>query len=168
MLIRGDFQMQRAEVLSSAQQAVADRGLNYGAPEDNFERIMRLWNAHLRNRGLLAHSYGVCEGDVAIMLGLVKDARLANDMTHADSWIDKAGYAACGGEVSKAGAEVIDGPWPANATRGNRLGLIELSAGQLAGAHEKGEDKFVCTRRHALDCCRLPGRGVRRRPARLC
>lgn len=92
--------MQRADVLSAASDAVRDRGLNYGNPEDNFARIARLWNAHLINRGYVSGVVGT--GDVAIMLGLVKDARLANDMTHADSWIDKAGYAACGGEVSKS------------------------------------------------------------------
>jgi hypothetical protein len=94
--------MKRSEVLQAAGKAVADRGLNYGNPEDNFLRIARLWNAHLLNRNLLKFSYGVTEADVAIMLGQVKDARLANDPTHADSWIDKAGYAACGGEVSFA------------------------------------------------------------------
>lgn len=96
--------MQRALVLTSAAAAVADRGLNYGSPEDNFARIARLWTAHLLNRDLIYPLVEISEGDVAIMMGLVKDARLANDMTHADSWVDKAGYAACGGEVTKAGA----------------------------------------------------------------
>jgi hypothetical protein len=30
----------------------------------------------------------------------VKLARLANDDKHEDSWVDLAGYAACGGEVA--------------------------------------------------------------------
>ena len=34
------------------------------------------------------------------MMDLVKTARLDNDVTHADSWTDKCGYAACGGEIA--------------------------------------------------------------------
>lgn len=95
--------MQRAAVLEAASAAVADRGLNYGKPEDNFARIARLWNAHLVNRGLIPFAdYGLAPADVALMLGNVKQARLANDSSHADSWIDLAGYAACGAEVSRA------------------------------------------------------------------
>lgn len=31
---------------------------------------------------------------------LLKIARLANNPEHMDSWVDLAGYAACGGEIS--------------------------------------------------------------------
>lgn len=97
----------RAEILDAAKQAVADRGLNYGKPEDNFLRIALLWNAHLVNSGLLDHTVlqngtGIEASDVAIMLALVKIARLENDPAHQDSWVDIAGYAACGGEISVA------------------------------------------------------------------
>jgi hypothetical protein len=34
------------------------------------------------------------------MLDLMKTARLQNMPSHADSWIDKAGYAACGAETA--------------------------------------------------------------------
>jgi hypothetical protein len=102
--------MQRATVLSEAGQAVADRGLNYGSPEDNFARIARLWNAHLNN--VLAfpipEPWALKPSDVALMMAQVKMARLANDPTHADSWVDIAGYAACGGEVSGAGVKVVE------------------------------------------------------------
>jgi hypothetical protein len=33
-------------------------------------------------------------------MALVKIARLANSPDHMDSWIDIAGYAACGGEIA--------------------------------------------------------------------
>lgn len=88
--------MKRADVLSAAGKAVADRGLNYGQPEDNFERIARRWNVHLQNRGTRA----LTGADVAVMMVDVKLARLENDPTHADSWIDIAGYAACGSECA--------------------------------------------------------------------
>lgn len=92
----------KADVLNLALEAVADRGLNYGSPEDNFSRIARLWNTHLVNAGLLPVEVlgdadkGVTAADVAAMMVLMKVARLENQPRHLDSWIDIAGYAACG------------------------------------------------------------------------
>jgi hypothetical protein len=94
----------RAEVLDAAGKAVnGSRDVAYDKPENNFKRIANLWNAHLLNRGIIteADSVIISPGDVAIMLGLVKDGRLAGNMGHLDSWIDKAGYAACGAEVTE-------------------------------------------------------------------
>lgn len=94
----------REQVLSGALQAVnGSRNLNYGEPKDNFLRIARLWNAHVLNIGMVAEgdSRFFTPVDVAIMLGFVKDGRLANQPDHLDSWMDKAGYAACGAEVSQ-------------------------------------------------------------------
>lgn len=97
----------RRQVLTVADQAVnGSRDVAYGSPENNFKRIARLWNAHLLNRydvdhpAVVVHVPQLDEGDVAIFLGLVKDGRLAGNMSHMDSWIDKAGYAACGAEVT--------------------------------------------------------------------
>ena len=94
----------RKQVLTSADAAVnGSRDVAYGTPENNFRRIANLWNAHMLNRGFLVlGSESISEGDVAIMLGLVKDGRLAGNMSHMDSWIDKAGYAACGAEVTNS------------------------------------------------------------------
>jgi hypothetical protein len=36
--------------------------------------------------------------DVAAMLALLKIARLQQSPNHRDSWVDLAGYAACGAE----------------------------------------------------------------------
>jgi hypothetical protein len=88
----------KAGLLDAAKAAVADRGLNYGKPEDNFERIARLWTQHLRNRD--QEDVVVTAADVATMMVLLKIARLQNDPTHLDSWVDIAGYAACGAEIS--------------------------------------------------------------------
>lgn len=86
----------KQELLDYASAAVADRGLNYGTPEDNFGRIAALWNTHLANRlpGALTGS------DVAMMMVLMKVARLENSPEHLDSWIDVAGYAACGATLT--------------------------------------------------------------------
>lgn len=90
--------MTREEVLHRARQAVADRGLNYGKPEDNFGRIAARWTVHLRNTGLLRPEAVLDAQNVALMMIDLKAARLENQ-NHEDSWIDIAGYAACGSEV---------------------------------------------------------------------
>lgn len=94
--------MTKDELLDAARQAVSDRGLNYGRPEDNFARIAALWNAYLGNKGMLVNATNeVLEGpDVALLLALVKVARLQNSPTHEDSWVDIAGYAACGADLT--------------------------------------------------------------------
>lgn len=90
----------RKVVLDTAASAVlTNRQSTYGGPEDNFTRIQRLWNAHLENAGRIPV---IQPEDVAIFLLLVKLARLAQTPTHFDSWVDIAGYAACGAEVTPA------------------------------------------------------------------
>ena len=96
----------KKSVLEAAIQTVADRGVPYGGVEDNFNRIARLWNAHLSNSFANALENDVVAiipqlqtADVAMMMALMKIARLQANPSHADSWIDVAGYAACGGEI---------------------------------------------------------------------
>lgn len=91
----------KKEVLEDAIKAVGDRGLNYGKPEENFYRIARLWNVHLINTGLVRDPSEalLTAADVAMMCALLKVARLQHQPMHMDSWIDLAGYAACGGEI---------------------------------------------------------------------
>ena len=86
------------ELLDLAKKATADRGLNYGKPEDNFERIARRWKVHILNRFNI--DVPIDAISVAIMCGDIKKARLENDPTHLDSWVDDAGYAACGAEIA--------------------------------------------------------------------
>jgi hypothetical protein len=93
--------MTREDILDTAKATLAARGQHYGGIEDNFARIARLWSTHLMNR------YGVAAphlepDDVALMMILLKVARLENDPSHADSWVDIAGYSACGGSISVA------------------------------------------------------------------
>lgn len=94
--------MKRADALDRAKQIVTQRNASYGAPEDNFARIARLWSAHLVNQGIIATGLVIELHDVAILLALMKMARLASDPLKADSWIDAAGYMACGAEVAEA------------------------------------------------------------------
>jgi len=90
----------KASLLEAAAQTVKGRGLNYGKPEDNFARIAAHWTAFLTNRQAPFGQLELRAGDVAIMMVLMKAARLENQPNHPDSWIDIAGYAACGAEIT--------------------------------------------------------------------
>lgn len=93
--IRKAERLTRAAVLDVARQAVTvDRAATHGAIEDNFARIAALWSVRL---GL-----SVSADQVAILLIDLKTVRAWGNPGHADNWVDIAGYAACGGEVSGA------------------------------------------------------------------
>ena len=86
--------MNRADILATASEYVTkDRADTHGDAEDNFRRIAELWNAYLGVDDITSI-------DVAVMLALLKVARIRSNPTHADNWIDIAGYAACGGEIA--------------------------------------------------------------------
>jgi hypothetical protein len=86
--------MNRKQILAMAIEAVADRESRYGSPTECFGRIAALWNTYLKMRN------GELNGvDVAIMMVLLKIARLVGDPNHGDGWVDIAGYAGCGGEL---------------------------------------------------------------------
>lgn len=87
--------MKREEVLEKAKEiATKDRNETYGMPEDSFDLIAKLWSAYL---GKTVEPF-----DVALTMGILKIARLRHSRgNHPDSWIDLAGYAACGAECSE-------------------------------------------------------------------
>lgn len=90
----------RADILHAAEKCVCgQRETDYGTPEDNFDTIAELWKTYLR-RACVDEAGGVYidANDVAIMMALLKIARIAAGGGKADSWIDLAGYAACGAE----------------------------------------------------------------------
>jgi hypothetical protein len=87
----------RSRCLDEAKAAISARPLDYGAPEDNFRRIASLWNAYFDSRG---YNVNIETWEVAALMSLLKIARLANSPSHADSWVDLAGYAACGAEIT--------------------------------------------------------------------
>ena len=84
----------RIQALDAAGVAVASRPDSYGAPEQNFTRVASMWSVYT------GHQLDAC--DVAAMMVLFKVARLQGDISHPDTWVDIAGYAACGAEVSGA------------------------------------------------------------------
>lgn len=85
--------MKREEVLEAAKTCVCGhREQDYGEPERNFECIADLWSAYLCTR--------IEPKDVAAMMALLKIARISSGHGTEDCWVDLAGYAACGAEVS--------------------------------------------------------------------
>lgn len=89
--------MKRSEILDEAKRCVCgDREEDYGSPENNFSAIARLWSAYFSDD---TRDVKFTPLDVAMMMALMKIARIRAG-TKADSFVDLAGYAACGGEIA--------------------------------------------------------------------
>lgn len=85
----------RSEILTEVNNIVSgkrkgEEGVEYGVPEENFKVIAALWGEYLDMK--------VKPHDVAVMMALLKIARIKGGAFKKDNWIDLAGYAACGGE----------------------------------------------------------------------
>jgi hypothetical protein len=85
--------MKRSEILDTAKQYVnVDRAAQHGDAERNFGTIAAFWSAHL--------DHPITAADVAVMMTLMKLARIKANPAHLDSWVDGCGYLACGGEIA--------------------------------------------------------------------
>lgn len=85
--------MGRKEILESAMQTVCkDRQDKYGNCKDNFGIIAEFWTEYLNAE--------VTAEDVAVMMILLKIARIRTGIYDPDNYIDIAGYAACGSEIA--------------------------------------------------------------------
>ena len=92
--------MKRDEVLDTAKELInGARAADYGDAFDNFGRIAAGWNAIIQE-AMKTHGH-VNEQHIALMMDWVKTARLLNDLNKDDSWIDKCGYSALGGEFKE-------------------------------------------------------------------
>ena len=85
---------EREELLREAIRCVTGHRVDeHGKPEDNFKKIAKLWQAY-NGHEYTAH-------DVAMMMALLKVARIRTGHGGKDSYIDLAGYAACAGEMAQ-------------------------------------------------------------------
>lgn len=85
--------MNRANTLEKAKEIVCGRRENeYGSPEDNFKTIADFWSVY---KGV-----EFTANDVAMMMALLKIARIRTGTATDDSYVDLAGYAACGSEIN--------------------------------------------------------------------
>lgn len=121
----------RVRCLETAKGYVTqDRTSAYGSPEDNFGNIAAIWSA----QGVTVNGRGVTAADVALMMIGMKLARLKHNPTHEDSWIDAAGYAACGMRAANVSQRLNDeaaAQWaemhPAGTLPGDTEGLLEFT-----------------------------------------
>ena len=82
----------RGDILDTAKQYITkDRAEEHGDLASNFSTIAAYWSTHLNT--------AVSATDVAVMMNLVKIARIKSNPANMDNWIDGCGYLACGGEL---------------------------------------------------------------------
>ena len=92
----------REKILRTANTYVnGDRNAQYGDPLQDFTRTATMWSAYL--------DHPVTATDVASLMCLLKLSRIRHQPEKADSWIDLAGYAACGAHCIEAEAGLV---WP--------------------------------------------------------
>lgn len=78
-------------ILDEAKEIIyGDREKTYGHPSKNLEVIAHMWTAYIQSRDTSVLN----AQDVALMMTLLKVARLANSPDHHDSLVDSAGYLA--------------------------------------------------------------------------
>lgn len=114
----------RERVLRATERAVmADRHDLYAPPELNFKRIADLWTLYLEGRS------EITPYDTAIMMVLVKVARLQTSPHVEDHLVDIAGYAACAADVMpnepQESADAVDAGRPG--TYEGRAGTLHVS-----------------------------------------
>lgn len=85
----------RNKILNEAVRCVCGgRDEEHGEPENNFALIGRLWREYLdTDKPITGH-------DVAVMMALLKIARIASGRVKMDNYVDLAGYAACAGGLA--------------------------------------------------------------------
>ena len=82
----------RKRVLSEAERCVCgQREQDYGTPENNFDRIAKMWSAYM---GVEFNPI-----DVSMFMVMLKVARIKSGGGTMDSFVDGCGYFSCGGEI---------------------------------------------------------------------
>lgn len=84
----------RAEILDAAKKIVTgDREKQYGKPEDNFAVIAEFWTTYI--------GHPISSEDIAIMMALLKIARIRSGNYKADSFVDGVGYLSLAAEIAR-------------------------------------------------------------------
>ena len=97
--------MNRKDCLAKADECVnGKREQDYGKVENNFETIGLLWGVYLRaahpDLKMVMAINSIDAKDVSMMMSLLKIARIRTGTATEDSFVDLAGYAACGCEIA--------------------------------------------------------------------
>lgn len=95
--------MTREEVLEAAISIGEndDRKTKYGTPERSFGKIRDLWNAYIHNYSGATENIELTEMDVAVMMALMKIARISTGVQQDDSFVDAVNYLALAAEMAK-------------------------------------------------------------------
>jgi hypothetical protein len=151
----------RAVLLREAEALVTgDRNNTYGPPTQDFRRTADMltalgFRAAPEGREIEAH-------DVAVIVIAVKLSRLTWSPAKRDSWVDIAGYAACGNECAEEAAgrpeeltppEEIPGPAP---QCGMRAGPSWLPCQRHTGHRGIHSSEKRCLGDAAAEPCTLP------------
>ncbi|MCC2832070.1 DUF6378 domain-containing protein [[Clostridium] innocuum] len=92
-IVTKEIKTTRETILDKAKTCVCgQRADDYGTPEDNFTIIADLWSTYTGHK--------LTAVDVSMMMSMLKIARIKTGTATEDSFVDLAGYAACGGEIS--------------------------------------------------------------------
>lgn len=91
----------RKELLAQVEKCIChDRNDTYGPPENSFQLIANFWATYLGRP--------ISPVQVADMMELLKIARRIGRKGHIDNYIDGAGYAIIGGELSLTAMKLED------------------------------------------------------------
>ena len=91
-IARGVNAMNCNDVLSTALTTIRDRNKDYGDIRTSFQKAAIISSAML-NKTITPY-------DVAVIANSMKMARLSNNPTHQDSWVDSAGYIAIASQLA--------------------------------------------------------------------
>ena len=90
-----DKSSERSNLLKQAGEYVLkERNNQYGPPTQDFQRIAEMWNI------VIPHDKEIKPHHVAMAMICLKLSRLSWEPGNFDSWVDIAGYAACGWECA--------------------------------------------------------------------
>jgi hypothetical protein len=125
-----------------------DRNNEYGGPEDSFGVIANFWSVYL-GRKVYPH-------DVAMMMSLLKIARIKANKSYGDGYVDLAGYAACGAEC--AGGKPASKPKVDEEPEFKSGDKVEVQMMPDSSTWTSGTimavylDKDTCEWRYCVDC----------------
>lgn len=126
----------RGEVLGEAMSIInGARQDAYGKPEDNFATIAEFWTTYLKasrkrlppDAPVLFH-FWISPKDVAIMMTLLKIARIATGTQTRDSFVDAAGYIGIAADMDKCVTQAEEAERRAAADTGEKLNDEEREA----------------------------------------